>query len=231
MALAERIAAALSGRELESAGYRGSGFTVAAARPGFLNITARPGGVARAAARDPARRNGVRRHRSRRRRAGQCRVRLGQSDRADACRARPRRGGRRRARRAAGQGRVRRAPRVLHQRCRRPGRRAGALGLSALPRGARRRGRADPGGVLSRRVPRSRPGRALAERDGDKWLGRPEAEWLGAGARLRGRRDDAADPRRSRGARGRASTRLPRSASWSRAARSMRRWTRCPSAG
>src|SRR3954447_1066990 len=39
MALAERIAEALSGRELESAGYRGSGFTVAAARPGFLNIT------------------------------------------------------------------------------------------------------------------------------------------------------------------------------------------------
>src|SRR5678810_602866 len=31
---------------------------------------------------------------------------------------------------------------------------AGALDLSALPRGARRRGRADPGGVLSRRIPR-----------------------------------------------------------------------------
>ena len=34
-------------------------------------------------------------------------------------------------------------------------------------------GRADPGGVLSRRIPRSRPARALAERDGDKWLGTP----------------------------------------------------------
>src|SRR3954470_666127 len=42
MALAERIAASLSGRELESAGYRGSGFTVAATRPGFLNIRLDP---------------------------------------------------------------------------------------------------------------------------------------------------------------------------------------------
>src|SRR3954452_24110694 len=42
MALAEMIAASLSGRELESAGYRGSGFTVAAARPGFLNVRLDP---------------------------------------------------------------------------------------------------------------------------------------------------------------------------------------------
>src|SRR4051795_7306045 len=38
MALAEKIAAALAGRELVSADYHGCGFTVAAARPGFLNI-------------------------------------------------------------------------------------------------------------------------------------------------------------------------------------------------
>src|SRR4051812_43840463 len=38
MALAEKIGAALAGRELESAGYRGTGFAVSAARPGFLNI-------------------------------------------------------------------------------------------------------------------------------------------------------------------------------------------------
>ena len=38
MALAERIAAALAGRELITGDYRGRGFTVAAARPGFLNI-------------------------------------------------------------------------------------------------------------------------------------------------------------------------------------------------
>jgi len=42
MALAERIGAALGGRELTSGDYRGSGFTVAAARPGFLNIRLDP---------------------------------------------------------------------------------------------------------------------------------------------------------------------------------------------
>jgi arginyl-tRNA synthetase len=42
MALAERIAAALSGRELVTGDYRGSGFAVAAARPGFLNIRLDP---------------------------------------------------------------------------------------------------------------------------------------------------------------------------------------------
>jgi arginyl-tRNA synthetase len=36
--LAETIGAALSGRELHSAGYCGSGFTAAVARPGFINI-------------------------------------------------------------------------------------------------------------------------------------------------------------------------------------------------
>src|SRR5205085_4842727 len=36
MALAERIAAALDGQELDSGNYRGRGFAVAAARPGFL---------------------------------------------------------------------------------------------------------------------------------------------------------------------------------------------------
>ncbi|MGE3783203.1 MAG: arginine--tRNA ligase [Alphaproteobacteria bacterium] len=42
MALAELIAAALSGRMLETAGYRGSGFTVTAQRPGFLNVRLDP---------------------------------------------------------------------------------------------------------------------------------------------------------------------------------------------
>jgi arginyl-tRNA synthetase len=42
MALAERICAALTGRELVTGDYRGHGFTVAAARPGFLNITLAP---------------------------------------------------------------------------------------------------------------------------------------------------------------------------------------------
>jgi arginyl-tRNA synthetase len=42
MALAEKLAASLSGRELESAGYKGPGFTVTATRPGFLNARLDP---------------------------------------------------------------------------------------------------------------------------------------------------------------------------------------------
>jgi arginyl-tRNA synthetase len=42
MELAEKIGAALSGHPLESAGYRGGGFAVVAARPGFLNIRLDP---------------------------------------------------------------------------------------------------------------------------------------------------------------------------------------------
>ncbi|HWD58665.1 MAG TPA: arginine--tRNA ligase, partial [Stellaceae bacterium] len=40
--LAEVIAAALPGRVLDSAGYRGGGFTAAVARPGFINIRLAP---------------------------------------------------------------------------------------------------------------------------------------------------------------------------------------------
>jgi arginyl-tRNA synthetase len=43
MALAEQIAGALAGRELATGDYRGSGFTVAPARPGFINIRLAPG--------------------------------------------------------------------------------------------------------------------------------------------------------------------------------------------
>ena len=42
MALAEKIAGALAGRELKTAGYQGRGFEIAAARPGFLNIRLQP---------------------------------------------------------------------------------------------------------------------------------------------------------------------------------------------
>ena len=38
MALAERITAALAGREFVTGDYRGSGFTAARARPGFINV-------------------------------------------------------------------------------------------------------------------------------------------------------------------------------------------------
>src|SRR3954453_13833990 len=42
MALAERIAAALADRELQTGDYRGTGFSVHAVRPGFLNIRLEP---------------------------------------------------------------------------------------------------------------------------------------------------------------------------------------------
>src|SRR5271170_8174288 len=42
MALAEQIGAALGRHELTSGDYRGRGFAVAAARPGFLNIRLEP---------------------------------------------------------------------------------------------------------------------------------------------------------------------------------------------
>jgi arginyl-tRNA synthetase len=42
MALAEHIGAALAGRDLISGDYRGSGFTVATAKPGFINIRLAP---------------------------------------------------------------------------------------------------------------------------------------------------------------------------------------------
>src|SRR5438270_5122488 len=42
MALAERIAAALAGRELVTGDYRGCGFTVTSVRPGFINIRLAP---------------------------------------------------------------------------------------------------------------------------------------------------------------------------------------------
>src|SRR5712672_3445429 len=42
MVLAERIAAALAGRELVTGDYRGPGFTVAPAKPGFINIRLAP---------------------------------------------------------------------------------------------------------------------------------------------------------------------------------------------
>ena len=94
--------------------------------------------------------------RSRPRRARQRGVRLGQPDGAAARRPRPRRRVRRRARQSPAVHRLRRDPRVLRQRRRRPGRYAGALGLSALPRGAGRGHRRDPGRALSRRLPQAR---------------------------------------------------------------------------
>ena len=122
------------------------------AGPGFINLTLDPAVWRAALARHRPRRRGIWPEQHRRRQAGQRRIRLGQSDRADARRSLPRRGVRRCARQSAGGRGLRGDARVLHQRCRRAGRCAGALGVPALPRGARRRHRRDPGGALSGRL-------------------------------------------------------------------------------
>ena len=231
MALAEKIAAALAGRELASAGYRGSGFTVDGSAARFSQHPARPGGVARAAARDPARRHRLRRLRLGARRAvnvefvsanptGPMHVGHGRGAVVgDALAAL-----------------LAKAGFAVHREyyINDAGAQVDVLARSAYLRYREALGESDRRRSRRGFIPAntsSQTGRALAERDGDKWLGRPEAEWLGAGARIRGRRDDAADPRRPGGARRRASTPSSRSASWSRAARSMRRWRRSTERG
>ena len=150
------IAEALAG---ELAGAPGI-VSATVAGPGFLNLRLEPGrwfGVipaALAAGADFGRSRGGRRA------EGERRVRLGQPDRADARGARAGGGLRRRAGRAP---RLRRAggdAGILHQRRRGAGRRAGAVGLRALPRGLRA-GAGDRRGALSRRL--SHPGGRGAE--------------------------------------------------------------------
>ena len=122
-------------------------------------------------------------------REDQCGICLRQSDRPDACRPLPRRGVRRCARQSAGVHRLRRHARILHQRCRRAGRRARALGLSALPRSARRNDRRHSGRALSRRL--SEAGRRSA-RQGIREIARRQTGigMAGAGARQSHRHDD-----------------------------------------
>ena len=139
------------------------------------------------------RRHRLRPLRARRRAPGQRRVRLGEPDRADACRPRPRRGLRRRAGRAPRLRRPRGDARVLHQRRRRPGRRARPLGLRALPRGLRPRA-GDRRGALSRRLPD--PGRRGAEGEvRRRACSTGRGGLAGRGPRLRHRGDDGDDPR------------------------------------
>ena len=109
---------------------------------------------------------------------GQCRICLGQPDRTDACRPLPRRGGRRRAGQPAGLRRLRRHQGILHQRRRRADRRAGALGHAALPRGARRRDRRDPGRASIPATIWCRSGRRWPQEFGRSLLQMPEDEAL-----------------------------------------------------
>ena len=91
------------------------------AGPGFINLTLKPAAWIDALRNAVARGRALRQERHRRRRAGQCRICLGQSDRADACRPLPRR----RVRRRAGQ------PARLH---RLQGRRANITSTTPAPR-------------------------------------------------------------------------------------------------
>ena len=129
---------------------------VEVAGPGFLNLSFASGLLAGRREGDPGAGAGFWPQRSRPERARQRGVRVGQPDRAPARRPRPRRGVRRCAVQPAAVHRLRRDARVLHQRRRRAGRCAGALRVSALPRGAGRGHRRDPGRPLSRRLSQAR---------------------------------------------------------------------------
>ena len=93
--------------------------------------------------------------------------------------------------------RLRRDARILHQRRRRAGRCARALGVPALSRGARRRHRSNPGGALSRRL--SQAGRRSARGRVRPRSAERSARALAADrSRECHRHDDGDDPRRPR---------------------------------
>ena len=187
--LADKIAEKLRADDLVAA--------VDVAGPGFINLTLKPEvwvGELRTMLREGA---AYGKSAARPRRQGQRRICLGQSDRTDACRPLPRRGVRRRAVWSAAIRRVRRHPRILHQRCRRAGRCARALGIPALPGSAWRKHRRNPGRAVSRGL--SRAGRAGAR--GRAWR-QAQGDAGGLLAADRARRidchDDGHDQGRSR---------------------------------
>ena len=143
--LAEQIAARCA-RDPDVAGVEVAG-------PGFVNLRL---GDRFWQPRSPRSCRGRRRLRplgARRRAQGQCRIRLGQPDRADACRPLPRRGRRRCAGQPARVRRLRRSPSEYY--INDAGAQVDVLARSAypaLPRGAGREIGDDPGGALSRRL-------------------------------------------------------------------------------
>ena len=194
--LAEQIAAAIAGRgwrpgisRLRVHGCRG--------KARFHQYQAGPRGLARAAPRDPACRHGVRQFGDRWWRAGQCRVRLGQPDRPDAC--------------GHGRGTVvgdalaallsqagfSVTARVLHQRWRRPDRVAGPLAHLRYREALGEAIGEIPEGLVSRRIPDAGGARARRTRR-PQWLSRRRGRMARAVRAIWRRGDDAADPRRSR---------------------------------
>ena len=143
----------------------------------------------------------------------QRRIRLGQPDRADACRPLPRRRGRRRAGQPAGQGRLRASPRSTTSTtpARRSRRSPGPPTGATCRRSARRLteeefAEAVPGGLQYRGDYLVPVGEALAQRYGDTLAGaglrhRRPGQLARHRARLHHRRDDARHPRGSGAAR------------------------------
>ena len=230
MALAELIAAALSGRELESAGYKGGGFTVTATRPGFLNVRLDPA-VWHAQLRAILLAGTA---------YGDTDLGRGEPVNVEFVSANPT------GPMHVGHGRGAVVGDALAALLAKAGfavhreyyiNDAGAQ-VDVLARSAYLRYREALGETVGP-IPEGfypgeylvATGRALAERDGDKWLGRPEAEWLApvrdfaVAEMLRLIRSDLAALGVS------LSTPSSRSASWSRAARSTRRCRRSSERG
>ena len=175
------------------------------AGPGFINLTLKTHVWAEELRVALERWRRLRPQRHRQAREGQRRIRLRQSDRADACRPRPRRGVRRRAREPAGICRLRRDARILHQRRRRPGRSARALGLSCVT--TRRSARKWPFPKASIRATiSSTSARELAAEYGDAAQRQDGIRMAAGRARQGHRHDDGRHPRRSCRAQCRVST-------------------------
>jgi arginyl-tRNA synthetase len=177
MALAEKIAEALVGRELVTGDYRGSGFSVAAARPGFLNIRLDPS-VWHAQLRAILQAGTA---------YGDSTIGGGERVNVEFVSANPT------GPMHVGHGRGAVVGDVLAALLAKAGfavhreyyiNDAGAQ-VDALARSAHLRYREALGEAIGT-IPEGfypgeylvATGRALAERDGDRWLGRPEAEWL-----------------------------------------------------
>ena len=161
----------------------GQRFTVAAARPGFLNIRLDPAIGTRNCARCCGPAQPIGDSTDRRRRAGQCRICLGQSDRADARGPLPRRRGRRRARPAARKAGFAVTANITSTM---PARRSMCSRARSICATARRsaRHRRDPEGFYPGEY-LIETGGALAERDGRIVARPPGGRVARAGARFR----------------------------------------------
>ena len=160
-------------------------------------------------------------------RAGQCRICLGQPDRAAAHGPLPRRGGRRQPGAAARGGGLPRHQGILCQRRRGAGRYARPLGAPAVPRGARRGHRRDPRGHVPGRLSDAGRRSLLAAEFGDRYRRRAGSRMAAAVPRRGDRGDARPDPPRPRACSASTTTSSRPRPSCSARARSSARWTCC----